>query len=517
MSRGGRIVVIGAGANGLTTAGLLARAGREVLVLERRESPGGLAAGQEFHPGYRSPGLLHDSTRVAESVVRELDLERHGLQRRGVRPGVLALGRPGGEALWLDGDRGRAAEEISSHSRADAEAWARFHGFFERIRGVLAQFLTGPPVNLVDPESMGVLELVRRALKVRSLGRRDMMEFLRLPPMCVADWMDEWFQTDLLKLLMAWPAVAGSWMGPRSPGSNANLLVHEALAGAGVAGNGPALVDALERAVRSHGAEIRTGAAVRRILMGGTGARGVVLDDGEEIAASVVAASCDPVTLVQDLLPPGAVGARLAGRMRSYRMRGTTGQVLLALDGVPRYGARPGERVEYARTGTSLRDLEQAFDPVKYRRIPSRPAAEFHLPEEGPHAPAPAGSSVVSALVQFLPQEPQGGWTDHLRESLADQVVEMLEAHAPGSRALIVGRKVLAPPDIEREYGVKGGHIHHGEHALDQLLIRPVPEFAGYATPHAGLFLCGMGTHPGGGLTCLPGQLGARAILAAKG
>lgn len=506
------VIVIGAGANGLAAATLLARAGRRVLVLERRGTPGGLAAGGEFHPGFRSPGLLHDSTRVGAAVVKELGLERHGLRMRPSRPSVLALG-DGGGGLRIEGDPEKAAREISALSARDAVRWPEFHAFIGRIRGVIASFLTSQPLDIVDVESAGPIDLVRRALKVRGLGRKDMLELLRLPPMSVSDWLGEWFESDLLKAAVALDAVAGNWMGPRSPGSNANLLIREALAGPGVEGNGPALVESLVRAAQAEGAEIRTSAPVTRILADAGGARGVELEGGEEIRSACVAASCDPRRVFIDLLPPGVVGTRLAQRIGAFRMRGTTGQVLLALDGVPAYASREGERVEYARTGARLDDIERAFDPIKYRRVPAEPVLEIHVPAGSPPPPARPGGAVMSILVHFLPLEPDGGWTDEARGRLGDAVVDRVEALAPGTRSMILDRKVLAPPDIEAEYGVTGGHIHHGENGLDQILVRPVPECQRYATPLEGLFLCGMGSHPGGGLTCLPGTLAARAIL----
>ncbi len=528
-------VVIGAGPNGLATAGLLAAAGRKVVVVEGRASAGGLARGEECHPGFTSPGLLHDSTRVRESVVAALDLEKHGLRRRSARPGHLALGAPG-EGLWIDGDPAAAARSISALSPRDGAAWLDYHAKPAPIRALLADFLTTPPVNIIDPESMGFAELVRRALKVRSLGREEMLELMRVPPLGVADWLGEWFEGDLIKATLALPAIAGNWMGPRSPGGAANLLIHEALAGAGVEGDGPALVAALESAARSRGVQILGSARVTRILVDGGETRGVAIEDGREIRARVVAASCDPRRLILDLLPLGAAGERLTRRIECYRMRGSTAQVLLALEGDLRFRAHPGEAVERARTGARLDDLERAFDPIKYRRLPERPILEIYsprgpAPSRGSMTPgesaaadpgarpalmrlSPEGASVVSILVHFVPHELEGGWTDEAREGLGDRVVALLEEHAPGTRSRILARKVLAPPDIERGYGVTGGHVHHGEMALDQILIRPVPECHAHATPLKGLYLCGMGAHPGGGLTLAPAELASRAILA---
>jgi phytoene dehydrogenase-like protein len=506
VSSGYDAIVIGAGPNGLTTAGSLARVGRKVLVVERRATTGGLAAGAEFHPGHRSPGIHHDTTRVGERVIRELELERYGLKVRAARPGILALDGDG-SGLWIDGDRDRASREIGARSPGDAASYLKFHGFIDRMRAVISQFMDEPPVKLMEVEAMGPMALARRALKVRGLGRKGMMELLRLPSMSVADWLGEWFETDLLKAALALPAIAGNWAGPRSPATNANLLLWEAVAGNGVEGDGPALISALEKAARARGVEIRLSTPVSRILSSTTTVEGVELESGEKIRAGVVAASCDPRLALMGLLPQGTLPVRTVHRLEAYRMRGSTGQVLLALNGPLRFKARPDEKVECARTGARLNHLERAFDAIKYRRIPDNPVLEIH---------APAGTPpVVSILVHFLPFDLDGGWDDATRDRVGDRVMEILEEHAPGIGPMTVARKVLSPADVEKEYGVTGGHIHHGELALDQILIRPVPECCAYATPIAGLFLCGSGTHPGGGLTCTPGRLAASAILSA--
>ena len=505
------VIVIGAGHNGLATAGLLARRGRKVLVLERRDIVGGLAAGEEFHPGHRSAGLLHDTTGVRAEVVSELELEKHGLKWRPHRPDVLALG-DGGESLLVHGDTTKAAAEIGRLSKRDAERYVAYHAFIDRVRPVLGQFLNEPPLDLVNIETISIRDGLRRALKLRGLGRRDMMELLRLPPMCVGDWLDEWFETDLLKTALALPAVAGTFMGPRSPTSNMNLLLWEAAAGPGVVGGGPALISALEAAARAQGVEIRTGAAVERIVVDSGTAQGVIVTGGEEIQAGAVAASCDPKHALLGLLPPGVLPYRATERIRGFRMRGTTAQLLLALDTVPRFAARPNEKIEFARTGSNLLAIERAFDAVKYRTIAEEPILEIAVPSVGAPDLAPQGHAVLSVLVHFAPYDLEPEWNDAERERLGDRVIEILERHLPGVSSNVVSGVVLGPRDIEERYGVTGGHIHHGEHGLDQLLIRPSPECLHYATPIKGLYLCGSGTHPGGGLTCAPARLAASGV-----
>jgi phytoene dehydrogenase-like protein len=329
-----------------------------------------------------------------------------------------------------------------------------------------------------------------------------MLELLRVPPMCVADWLNEWFESDLLKAALALPAVAGNFAGPWSPGTAANLLFQEAAAGPGVEGNAAALVAALRGACDAHGVEIRTRARVQRVVLDARRVRGVVLDSGEELQAGVVAASCDPKTLFLKLVPPGSCSARLLHRITHYRCTGTTAQVLFGLDRPPRAG---DATFEFARTGAHVDEIERAFDAIKYKRFAAQPVLDIHVTSDA--------KPVASVLVHFAPYDLEGGWTPDAKEKLADTVTQSLSAHLDGFASSVVARHVLAPPDIEREYGVHGGDIHHGEHAIDQRLMRPAPECVDYATPIAGLFLCGSGSHPGGGLTCAPAWLATRAIL----
>ncbi|HEY3174241.1 MAG TPA: NAD(P)/FAD-dependent oxidoreductase [Candidatus Polarisedimenticolia bacterium] len=510
-------IVIGAGHNGLTCATWLAKAGRRVLVVESRDRVGGMAASEEFHPGYRSVGLLHDTTGVRLEVVRALELARHGLKVRSCRPSILVLGdgSGGGPRLLLSGVPAQAAREISRLSSLDGEAYLKYRAFLDRIGPVLRGFLDEPPVNLIDIESAGIWNLMKRALRVRRLGAKEMMELMRLPPMSVADWLGEWFETDLLKAALALDAVAGTWMGPRSPTSNMLLLMHEAAAGPGIEGGGPALAAALEKAARAAGVEILTEARVERILVDGAASpvKGVALSGGAVVSATVVAASCDPKQVLLKLLAPGTIPYRLEHRMEGFRARGTTAQVLLAVKGPVRFAGATDDQVEFARTGGSLVEIERAFDAVKYRRASQTPILDIHVPTVSRPELAPTGGSVVSILVHFAPYDLEGGWDDLQRRALGDRVVAILETQAPGVTAGIVRGEVLSPADIETRYGVTGGQIHHGEHALDQILIRPAPECVGYRTPVPGLYLCGGGSHPGGGLTCQPGTLAARAIL----
>jgi phytoene dehydrogenase-like protein len=504
-------IVIGAGHNGLTAAAWLARNGRKVLVVESREAVGGLACSREFCKGFRGVGPLHDTAAVRPWIAGELQLAQHGLSPRRSPADRLALS--GDTSLWLRGDVETAAAEIARQSDVDGKRYRLFEEFFGRVRPVLSDFLDEPPINLLEIESESITDLMRRGLRLRRLGRLEMMELLRLPPMCVADWLDEWFESDLLKAALALPAVAGTFAGPRSPGTNANLLLGRAAAGNGVKGNGPGLIEALEKAARSAGAEIRTRTTVSEILLDADHAVGVRFVDGESVHADAIVASCDPRRTFLQLLPLGSIDARVEDQVRAYRCRGTTAQLQLALTSPLRFDAHPGETVEFASTGRDLDELEKAFDAVKYRTPSPDPVLEIHQPTVANPGLAPEGHAVASVLIHFAPYDPVGGWTDALYETLFESTLSILETHCGGIRRTITGMELLSPVDIEEQYGVTGGQIHHGEPALDQLLIRPIPGCSRYESPVPRLYLCGSGAHPGGGLTCAPGALAARAIL----
>jgi phytoene dehydrogenase-like protein len=340
-----------------------------------------------------------------------------------------------------------------------------------------------------------------------------MREILRLGPMCVADWLGEWFETELLRSVLAGPSLEGAFLGPWSPGTNANLFRREALAGPAVSRGPQALVDALVRAAESHGATIRFAAPVDSIRVAAGRVEGVGVDGGEPVDARAVVATCDPRSALLGLLGRSDRAPSVERNVAAYRSLGCTAKIHLALRRPLRFAGRPDLSAAYVRTGETLDDMERAFDAAKYGRFSSTPILDVHVPTIADPALAPPGHHVASILASFAPHDLAGGWTEERREALGDAVVAALERHAPALRDAIVAREVLAPPDLEERYGLTGGHLFHGDHALDQLLVRPVPECARYRTPIAGLFLGGSGSHPGGGITCGPGRLAAAAVL----
>jgi phytoene dehydrogenase-like protein len=332
--------------------------------------------------------------------------------------------------------------------------------------------------------------------------------------MCVADWLNEWFETDLLKALLAGPALTGLFTGPWSAGTTATLLLNECLAGPGVKGGPAALIAALATACQEYGVEIRTACPVQRIRVADGRVSGVTLAGGQTIETTTVASSCEPKRTLLELVAPTDLPLRVEKQIRVYRTRGTTAKVNLALKALPEFIGRPGQQFEVIRIAGSLADLERAFDAVKYRRFSPTPYLDIRIPSLADTSLAPAGHHVASILVQCAPYDLEGGWSEAEREVLGETVVATLDRYAPCLTERIVAREVLTPVDLEVRYGLTGGHVHHGEHGLDQMLfMRPALSCGRYATPLAGLFLCGSGSHPGGGITCGPGALAAKAIL----
>ncbi|MEJ2720201.1 MAG: NAD(P)/FAD-dependent oxidoreductase [bacterium] len=325
----------------------------------------------------------------------------------------------------------------------------------------------------------------------------------------LADWLDDWFETDLLKALLAGPAVRGAFVGPRSPGSAFGLLLWECRKGPSVKGGPGALIDALEAAARSAGAEIRTGEDVTAIEVSNGRATGVRLAGGERIGASLIAACNDPKSVFFDLLPEAAFTEKLAHRIQTLRTNGTTAKVDIAVKRRLQPRGTDDADIEFFRTGDNLTEIEKAFDAVKYRLCSDHPVLDVAYPKLGPDD----RGHVFSVLVQYAPHNLDGGWDDDRREALGARVIETLSEVVPGLVEQVDAVRVLTPADIETGFGSTGGHLYHGDHTLDQIFVRPVPECAGYRTPIRGLVLCGSGSFPGGGITCAPGALAARAIL----
>jgi phytoene dehydrogenase-like protein len=516
------IAIIGAGHNGLVTAFYLANAGFKPLVLEARDEVGGCAVTGEVHPGFRCPTLAHAAGPLLADVVRDMRLEAHGLTLRRVAPLVFAP-LPDGRALILGDDAARTGESIARFSRRDAEAYGRFRAAAAAIGAVVARVLTGPPPEIDEPTAGDVWRLLGVSRGFRRLGRENAFRLLRWTTMPVADLVAEWFETDALRAVFAARGIFGTFAGPRSAGTGAAFLWqlgYEAVGRTGIVVGGlGALTAAMASAARARGAEIRTGAPVERILVRGGRAAGVVLQSGEEIGARAVVSNADPRRTLIDLVGPRHLDPETVEKLRAYRCRGTAAKVNLALDALPTFSAstaRDGELLSGAvHLGPGVDYLERAFDASKYGRFSPEPYLDVRIPTLADHSLAPSGKHVMSIYMQFAPYAVGGGWATN-RDALGDAIVRTVAAYAPDLPSRVLARQVITPADLESQYGLTGGHIFHGEPALDQLYtMRPLLGWARYATPVADLFLCGAGTHPGGGVTGAPGRNAARQIVRA--
>jgi phytoene dehydrogenase-like protein len=503
------VVVIGGGHNGLTTACLMAKKGKRVALVEKRDSLGGLAESVEFEPGFRSAGVWHTTGSVSESVMSSLGLKDLILDES---PTVYALGESGLVAP-VSGATDRTAFGITQHSASDGRNYARYRAFMNRIRPVLSRFLTRRPLNLLEVEREAPVEVLTRALGLRLLGSHDMVELLRIAPMPVSDFLNEYFESDFIKGALSMDALLGTFTAPRSPGTTMNLLMHESIAGQSIKGGNLALTDALIRRAQELGVEVKAGSAVTRILLENKSVKGVELDNGESIEATAVSASCNPKTVLLDLLPTTTLTHTTEHRISNFRTNGTAAHLLLAVDGpVSFQGASEEQKVSHARIAPTLDHIEKAFDPIKYDRFSDEPVLDIAVPSIDNPALAPDGKSVVSVLIGYAPYKLDGGWTDGARSVLSKKVVDTISRFAPGFDEKIIASKLSSPVDLENEYGLTGGHLHHGEPGIDQILVRPIPECFNHETPVRGLTLCGSGTHPGGTVSCMAGSLATHEI-----
>jgi phytoene dehydrogenase-like protein len=516
-------IVVGAGHNGLVAAAYLAKAGLTTLVLERRGRAGGLLSTEEVAPGVRAPVAADGVDGLRAGIVRDLRLGSHGFQA--VEPDAVAFAPAAeGPGLTLWRDPVRTATELRARPwPRDADRFLAFDRTVRSLAGFVARLQATEPPDLASPSLADARPGLALLNALRHLGRRQARETLRVLPMSVADLVGEAVDDEALRGVLGARGIRYSAMGPRSAGTALNFLWHSA-SGGGAAGRtvvargGPqALADALLSAVRSHGAELRCDTDVAAIRTRGGSVEGVALSTGEEIDARIVASSADPKQTLLQLLDPAETGPTLGWRAEHIRARGVVAKVILVLQGLPAIGGADDERL-HGRivVAPSLDDVELAFNASKYGRISEQPYLEATIPTLTDPALAPEGMHVLAALFQYAPRDlREGEWND-ARDLVADTTVRTLAAYAPGLADRIVARHVVTPADLEREYGLSGGHPLHGEHALDQFFAwRPLLGEARYRLAGIrGLYLCGAGAHPGGGITGGPGKNAARAILA---
>jgi phytoene dehydrogenase-like protein len=505
------VVVIGGGHNGLTNACLMAMKGKHVALVEKRNSLGGLAGSVEFEPGFKSAGVCHGTGNVAESAMKSLGLES---LVQNETPTVYALG-DSGRIAPISGPADHTAFGINRHSPADGRNYLRYREFMRRIRPVMSRFLTQRALNLLAVESEAPMELLTRALGLRLLGAHDMVELLRIAPMPVSDFLNEYFESDFVKGALSMDALLGTFAAPRSPGTTTNLLMHESMSGQSIKGGSLALTAALSQRARDLGVLFKCGHAVTNILIDNKSVKGVELENGSVVEAAAVSASINPKTVLLDLLPVSALTHTTTDRISNFRTKGTTAHLLLAVDGPVAFeGAAENQELCRVRIAPTLDHVEKAFDAVKYDGFSDSPVLDITIPSIENPSLAPSGKSVVSILIGYAPLELEGGWTDDARQTLTKNVVDTISNFAPGFEQKVIASKLSTPVDLESDYGLTGGHLHHGEPGLDQILVRPIPECFNHETPVRGLTLCGSGTHPGGSVSCMAGALATRDDLA---
>src|SRR5450759_5288391 len=522
-------IVIGGGHNGLTAAAYLARAGRKVLVLERRHIVGGAAVTEEIFPGFNFSVCSYVVSLLRPEIIRDRDLPRHGLE-------ILPLDgtftpMPDGDYLWRVNDHAKTRREIARHSKLDAEAYDEYG----KAMVEMARFVK-PILNMTPPDPMSLDPRELRKLlflgkRFRGLADGDRYNQVQLMTMSAIDFLDQWFETDVLKATMSASGIIGTFLGVRSPGTAYVLLHHYmgeidgAFRSWGFARGGTgAISNAIADAARELGVEIKTEAGVSRVTLTPSGDRatGVVLESGEEIAANVVISSADVRRTFLQFLEPGVLPEDFEAQVRRFKFRGSSGKVNLALDALPTFTTNPGG-TEYLRGAVSispsLEHMERAYDEAKYGRFSRRPYVDIVFPSLVDPSVAPPGKHVMSCFVQYAPYNLAEGaqdW-DNQKEAFGDAVIDLVSEFAPNLKDVIVEKHVVSPLDMERDWGLTEGNIFHGELSLEQLFFsRPIPGWARYRTPIRDYWMCGSSTHPGGGIMGANGRLAALELLKAR-
>ena len=516
------VIVIGGGHNGLVNAAYLARAGRKVLVLERRHVLGGAAVTEEIFPGFKYSVASYVVSLLRPEIIRDLDLPRHGLE-------ILPLDgtftpMPNGDYLWRVNDHARTRREIARHSKVDAEAYEEYGKAMIEMGRFVKPILNMTPPDPTSLDPRGLMDLLFLGRRFQSLSEQDKYNQVQLITMSAVDFLDQWFETDVLKATMSASGIIGTFLGVRSPGT-AYVLLHHYMGeidgafrswGLSRGGTG-AISNAIAAAALEAGVEIKTETAASKILVKDGEAAGVVLENGGYYTADVVASSLDPRQTFTNLVGEENLPADFVEDVKRYKYRGSSGKVNLALDALPDFTCLrgPGHHLRGAISiSPSVDYMERAYDDAKYGRYSRRPYVDMVIPSLTDPSVAPPGKHVMSCFVQYAPYHlKEGHWDDH-REAFGDTVINAIAEYAPNIKDIILHRQVLTPLDIERTFGLSEGNIFQGELTLEQLFfLRPAPGWAQYKTPIRNLYMCGSATHPGGGIMGAPGRNAALRIL----
>ncbi len=516
------VIVIGGGHNGLVNAAYLARAGKRVLVLERRHVLGGACVTEEVFPGFKFSVCSYVVSLLRPEIIRELDLPRHGLE-------ILPLDgtftpMPSGDYLWRVNDHAKTRREIARHSRLDAEAYDEYGKAMIEMAHFVKPIMNMTPPDPASLNPKGLLELLGMGRRFQKLSADDKYNQVQLMTMSAVDFLDQWFETDVLKATMSASGIIGTFLGVRSPGT-AYVLLHHYMGeidgafrswGLSRGGTG-AISNAIADAAREAGAEIRTEAPIAKIILKNGRAKGVVLASGDEIYADVISSSVDPRLTFMKMVGEEHLPTDFVDDIKRYKFRGSSGKVNLALDALPNFKCMPGPGPHLrgaVSISPSVEYMERAYDDAKYGRYSRRPYIDMVIPTLTDPSVAPPGKHVMSCFVQYAPYNlKEGNWDDQ-REAFGDTVIDTIAEHAPNIKDIILHRQVLTPLDLEREFGLSEGNIFQGELTLEQLFfLRPAPGWAQYRTPIKNLYMCGSATHPGGGIMGASGRNAAMEIL----
>ena len=518
------VIVVGAGHNGLVAAAYLAKAGRKVLVLERRNIVGGIAVTEELLPGYRFSTLADGAGYLSPDIVSDLNLRQHGLEFLPSEPLIFAPQADGTQlTIWHDTDR--TVQEIAKHSASDAQSYPTFIDQMGKFSQVVAGLKSMSPPDLPDVGIRDMMELLNIATPVRGLGRKNIAQVIRLMPMSVADLLNEWFESDAVKGAIAASAVKDISWGPQEAGTAYMMLFNWSgsnnglfRSGGQVKGGMGSLTQALADAAKSFGAEIQTDSEVAKIISQNGQAVGVELDSGEKISAAAVVSAADMRTTFLKLVEPYYLDHTFVKHVQNIKYRGTMARVHFALSEAPKFTAANGEgeqllsgRIQIA---PSMTYLQKAFDPVKYGRYSERPYLDIQIPSLTDLSLAPEGKHLMSVTVKYMPFHlRQGDWNE-LHDTLRQLVIDTISEYAPGFSQIVEDTHVITPLDMETLYSLPEGNLAHGEMTLDQFLwMRPIPGYAQYRAPVDALYLCSAATHPGGGVTGVNGRNAARQII----
>jgi phytoene dehydrogenase-like protein len=523
-------VIVGAGHNGLVAAAYLARGGLKVLVLERREVLGGACVTEEIFPGYKVSTAAYLCSLMQERIIRELDLQHHGYHVYAKDPAFFTP-FPDGRHLTMWQDRRRTCEEIAKFSTRDAEIYPSYEDYIEQLAQFAERMLLRTPPNIANAGWSDLASLGRLGWEMMHMPDAERIGHAKIFTQSVADFLEPWFESEQLKVTLATDGVIGTNGGPQSPGT-AYVLLHHVMGKVDgnrglwgfVRGGMGAVSNAIAAAARVAGAQIRANSTVKEILLtqgaGGPRATGVLLENGEEIYAHTVVSCADPKRTFLGLVGERNLPPEFVTGVRGIAMKGCSMKINLALDGLPNFTAIPGSTLQPHHKTTmhicpDMDYVERAWDDAKYGRPSDFPLIEMTIPTTYDDSIAPPGKHIMGIFLQYAPYDLRDADWRTLKDVYADRVMDLIELYAPGFKSLVTARQVLSPLDLEEIYGLTGGNIFHGEMSLGQLFfLRPVPGWARYRTPVRSLYLCGSGTHPGGGVMGAPGYNAAHEILA---